>query len=136
MLQFRGGVLRIAATTMQSTNRIEINPAICSGKPVIRGTRILNWAGRTSSPPSSTLRSSCETQAASGSAPRKRRGPARRGGRRYLGGTVRFRLQIHSLARPPQRSYTVYTIMPLGDGSLRVGPEQEPREHREARRRL
>jgi uncharacterized protein (DUF433 family) len=26
---------------MQPMNRIEINPAICSGKPVIRGTRIM-----------------------------------------------------------------------------------------------
>src|SRR5205085_11282208 len=27
--------------TMEPMNRIEINPAICSGKPVIRGTRIM-----------------------------------------------------------------------------------------------
>jgi uncharacterized protein (DUF433 family) len=26
---------------MEIMNRIEINPAICSGKPVIRGTRIM-----------------------------------------------------------------------------------------------
>ena len=26
---------------MDATDRIEINPAICSGKPVIRGTRIM-----------------------------------------------------------------------------------------------
>ena len=25
---------------MEAINRIEVNPAICSGKPVIRGTRI------------------------------------------------------------------------------------------------
>ena len=28
-------------TTLRSMDRIEVNPAICSGKPVIRGTRIL-----------------------------------------------------------------------------------------------
>ncbi|MGA3025675.1 MAG: DUF433 domain-containing protein [Bryobacteraceae bacterium] len=26
---------------METTDRIEINPAICGGKPVIRGTRIM-----------------------------------------------------------------------------------------------
>jgi uncharacterized protein (DUF433 family) len=26
---------------MEATDRIEVNPAICSGKPVIRGTRIM-----------------------------------------------------------------------------------------------
>jgi uncharacterized protein (DUF433 family) len=26
---------------MEATDRIEINPAICGGKPVIRGTRIM-----------------------------------------------------------------------------------------------
>jgi uncharacterized protein (DUF433 family) len=26
---------------MDAMNRIEVNPAICSGKPVIRGTRIM-----------------------------------------------------------------------------------------------
>jgi uncharacterized protein (DUF433 family) len=26
---------------MEERNRIEVNPAICSGKPVIRGTRIM-----------------------------------------------------------------------------------------------
>lgn len=26
---------------MQRSDRIEVNPAICSGKPVIRGTRIM-----------------------------------------------------------------------------------------------
>jgi len=27
--------------TMEAIDRIEVNPAICSGKPVIRGTRIM-----------------------------------------------------------------------------------------------
>jgi uncharacterized protein (DUF433 family) len=29
------------ASGMEATDRIEINPAICGGKPVIRGTRIM-----------------------------------------------------------------------------------------------
>jgi uncharacterized protein (DUF433 family) len=34
-------MLAVSSYHMEVMNRIEINPAICSGKPVIRGTRIM-----------------------------------------------------------------------------------------------
>jgi uncharacterized protein (DUF433 family) len=34
-------MLEMTGRTIDTMDRIEVNPAICSGKPVIRGTRIM-----------------------------------------------------------------------------------------------
>jgi uncharacterized protein (DUF433 family) len=37
----RGAYNRLGVGTVEAMDRIEINPGICGGKPVVRGTRIM-----------------------------------------------------------------------------------------------